>query len=124
MMILEKLSPIWPVRSIDAAETFYSRLGFTTVYKDAAQYLIIKREGAEIHAVLHRDHTPAESWHGAYVRPSDVNALSEEWAALGLPTEGIPRFVPAEDKPWGMRECALVDIDGHLLRAGQELPLG
>jgi hypothetical protein len=26
-----------------------------------------------------------------------------------------------EDKPWGMREFAVVDEDGNLLRVGQEL---
>ena len=60
----------------------------------------------------------------AYLRPADVDALDAEWAALGLPAAGIPRLVRAEDKPWGMRELALIDPDGNLIRAGQELPLG
>jgi catechol 2,3-dioxygenase-like lactoylglutathione lyase family enzyme len=29
--------------------------------------------------------------------------------------------VRVEDKPWGMRELALVDPDGNLIRAGQEM---
>lgn len=41
-----------------------------------------------------------------------------------LPAAGIPRLVRAENKPWGMRELALVDPNGNLIRAGQELPLG
>lgn len=41
-----------------------------------------------------------------------------------LPTAGIPRLVRAENKPWGMRELALVDPNGNLIRAGQELPFG
>ena len=34
---------------------------------------------------------------------------------------GIPRITALEDQPWGMREFALVDPDGNLLRVGQEL---
>lgn len=55
---------------------------------------------------------------GAYLRAEDVDALGAEWAAAGLPAEGIPRLVPAGDKPWGMRELALIDPDGNLIRAG------
>lgn len=125
---IEKLSPIWPVADIAATEAFYRQLGFHTVYKDLGEagagggYLILKREMAEIHGYGQAGHMPAASTHGAYMRPRDIDAISEEWRALGLPSEGIPRFVPAEDKPWGMRELALVDIDGHLIRAGLEIP--
>ncbi len=122
--MLEKLCPILPTRDIAAAEGFWQRLGFATVYKDTHQYLILKRDGAEVHFFLHPGLDPTTNDGGAYLRPSDIRALSAEWAALGLPTHDIPRFEPVEDKPWGMAELALVDPDGNLIRAGQELPLG
>lgn len=121
--MLEKLSPILPARDIAQTEVFWQRLGFDTVYDDA-EYLLMKREGAEVHFFHHPALDPATCDHGAYLRPSDVNALDAEWAALGLPSSGIPRLVRAEDKPWGMRELALLDLNGNLIRAGQELPLG
>ncbi|MBU2981839.1 hypothetical protein KO498_08425 [Lentibacter algarum] len=34
---------------------------------------------------------------------------------------GIPRFVAAEDKPWGVCELVIVDHDGNLLRIGHLL---
>ncbi len=120
--MLEKLSPILPSRDLDAAEAFWARLGFATVYKDSAEYLLMRREGAEIHFWLNRELQPARNDAGAYLRPSDIDALDAEWGALGLPASGAPRLVRAEDKPWGMRELALVDADGNLIRAGQELP--
>jgi hypothetical protein len=123
MPMLEKLSPILPARDIGETETFWKRLGFTTIYCDA-EYLLQKREGAEVHFFLHPDLDPFKNDHGAYLRPSNVNALDAEWAALGLPVSGIPRLERAEDKPWGMRELALLDLNGNLIRAGQELPLG
>lgn len=122
--MLEKLSPILPSRDIAATETFWQRLGFVTVYSDEADYLLMKRDGAEVHFFAHPEFDPEKNDHGAYLRPSDIRALDAEWGALGLPGEGIPRYIRAEDKPWGMCELALIDPDGNLVRAGQELPLG
>jgi catechol 2,3-dioxygenase-like lactoylglutathione lyase family enzyme len=121
--MLEKLSPILPARDIVETEGFWQRMGFHTVYIDP-EYLLMKREGAEVHFFLSPDLDPLKTDHGAYLRPADINALDAEWAALGLPSTGIPRLERAADKPWGMRELALLDPGGNLIRAGQELPLG
>ncbi|MCU0863770.1 MAG: VOC family protein [Planctomycetes bacterium] len=121
--MLEKLCPILPSRDIADTERFWQRLGFETVYRDDAAYLLMKRDGAEVHFFHHPGLDPAANDHGAYLRPADIRALSAEWAALGLPAAHIPRFEPVADKPWGMAELALVDVDGNLIRAGQELPL-
>jgi catechol 2,3-dioxygenase-like lactoylglutathione lyase family enzyme len=118
--MLEKLSPILPARDIGAAEAFWRRLGFASVYRDA-DYLLMEREGAEVHFWRNPALDPAKNDAGAYLRPSDIDALDAEWGALGLPGSGIPRLERAADKPWGMRELALVDPDGTLVRAGQEI---
>jgi catechol 2,3-dioxygenase-like lactoylglutathione lyase family enzyme len=119
---LEKLSPILPSRDIAATEAFYARLGFVTVYRDD-DYLLLKRQGAEVHFFHAPAHDPATSDHGAYLRPDDIDAFSAEVSVLGLPAApGFPRFHPAEDKPWGMREAVIWDPDGNLIRAGQEIP--
>jgi catechol 2,3-dioxygenase-like lactoylglutathione lyase family enzyme len=122
--MLEKLSPILPARDLVVAQAFWERLGFVTVYLDPAEYLLMKRDGAEVHFFAHPALDPARNDHGAYLRPSDIRALHAEWAVLGLPDKGIPRFVALEDKPWGMSELAVIDPDGNLVRAGQETPLG
>ncbi|QYZ70658.1 bleomycin resistance protein [Neotabrizicola shimadae] len=121
--MLEKLSPILPSRDIARTEAFWHGLGFETEYIDA-DYLLMKREGAEVHFFAHSTLNPAQNDHGAYLRPSDIRALHAEWSALDLPDRGIPRYVALEEKPWGMAELALIDPDGNLVRAGQELPLG
>ena len=119
--MLEKLCPILPSRDIDATEGFYLSLAFETVYKDTGQYLLMTRDSAEVHFFHKPAHRPETCDHGAYLRPSDVDALSAEIERLKLPKdEGFPRFWPAEDKPWGMREATLWDPDGNLIRAGQE----
>ncbi len=96
-------------------------LGFNTVYKDETGYLLMEREGAELHFWLNRDLDPANNDAGGYLRSSDIDALDTQWGALGLPGSGVPRLVRVENKPWGMRELALIDVDGNLIRAGQEL---
>jgi hypothetical protein len=39
--------------------------------------------------------------------------------ASGLFGSGIPRIDRLEDKPWCLKEFAIVDPDGNLLRIGQ-----
>lgn len=119
--MLEQICPILPSRDFDVTEAFYTRLGFERWYRDDG-YLLMNRDKIEVHFFHHPDHLPEESDHGAYVRPADVDAFSKEMVQLELPAdEGFPRFWPAEDKPWGMREATLWDPDGNLFRIGQEI---
>ena len=118
--MLEQACPILPSRDFDATAAFYEGLGFET-FRHVDAYLIATRDRIELHffAAPHREAETCD--HGAYLRPADVDALSRDWAGRGLPTAGLPRFAPAEDKPWGMREATLWDPDGNLLRVGQEV---
>jgi uncharacterized glyoxalase superfamily protein PhnB len=50
---------------------------------------------------------------------SDADALYQQLQGAALPNEGIPRIDALQDKPWGMREFAIIDEDGNLLRIGQ-----
>jgi hypothetical protein len=52
---------------------------------------------------------------------ADVDSLYQAFGAAGLPRQGIPRMDLLANKPWGMREFAVVDDDGNLLRIGQVL---
>lgn len=117
--VLEKLSPILRTRDIDAAARFWGRLGFDVVYRDQ-DYLLMKRDGAEVHFSRSQTLDPRTNECCAYLRMDDLVALDAEWGALGLPTTGIPRFERMQRKPWDMFEAALVDADGNLVRAGIE----
>jgi len=114
--------PIMPSRDLHATAAFYERLGFRLGHLyEKEGYLIVRREGAELHFFHHPGQVPGENDHGSYVRVADAAAVSAEFAALGLPDEGIPRFLPAEAKPWGMRETVVLDEDGNLLRFGSDM---
>jgi len=117
--MFEKACPSLPVRSLDVTEAFYSRLGFTTTDRfEEEGYLIMMRDAAELHFFRSPAHVPEQSEHGAYIFLTDAAGWSAELAGLGLPSTGIPRFEPAESKPWGMDELAIGDPDGNLLRCG------
>ena len=114
--------PVLPSRSVEDTVAFYRRLGFDgRIWGDPHHYAILTRGTVEIHFFTHRTLRPEESHAGCYVRVSDVDAVSRAFATAVLPPAGIPRQDPVGDKPWGMREFAVVDPDGNLLRIGQPI---
>jgi len=113
--------PILPSRSLNDTLTFFHRLGFDGKIHGHGDYAILTRGTAELHFFTHRELRPAESFAGCYVRVSDVDTIYRAFASAELPRKGIPRQDALEDKPWGMREFAIVDPDGNLIRIGQAL---
>lgn len=112
--------PILPSRCVSDTLAFYKRLGFDgSAHAFDNGYAILTRERVEIHFFTHRDLVPSESWAGCYIRVMDVDSYYRTCASSGLPRTGIPRMDVLEDKPWGLREFAVVDPDGNLIRIGQ-----
>jgi catechol 2,3-dioxygenase-like lactoylglutathione lyase family enzyme len=113
--------PILPSRSVAGTVEFYARLGFEgEIFGEPYHYAILCRGSLELHFFTQAGLRPDASDAGCYLRVSDVEALHAEFSRAGLPRKGIPRQDALEDKPWGMREFAVVDPDGNLLRIGQE----
>lgn len=112
--------PTLPSRALPATLAFYRRLGFEGEIIGGA-YAILTRGDLELHFFAHPTLLPAESHFGCYLRVADVAALYRACQSAALPRQGIPRMDALEDKPWGMREFAVVDEDGNLLRIGQVL---
>jgi hypothetical protein len=58
-----------------------------------------------------------------YVFVPDANALHDEWNQVGVPHDGATgsRLVAPIDTDYGMREFALVDRSGNLVRVGSQL---
>jgi catechol 2,3-dioxygenase-like lactoylglutathione lyase family enzyme len=117
------VAPILPSRDLDGTAAFYAPLGFSVAarYPEPEAYLILRRGGIELHFVVVPDLDPATSCAGAYVRLQHVDPLYEEFARVlhGAPPQ--PRLLSPEDKSWGMREFALIDPDGTLLRFGAHI---
>jgi diamine N-acetyltransferase len=112
--------PILPCRSAADTFAFYRRLGFEGgAHESDARYVILHRGAVELHFFTHAELVPTESFAGCYLRVSDVEGMYRDFAAAQLPRTGIPRMDALEEKPWGLREFAVVDVDGNLLRIGQ-----
>ncbi len=115
--------PTLPCRSVGVTVDFYRRLGFEGgPHASDGDYVILRRGAVELHFFRHPDLVPAESHAGCYIRVRDVDSLHRAFSSHALPRTGIPRMEAPEDKPWGLREFALLDPDGNLLRIGQILP--
>lgn len=114
--------PILPSRSVMDTLTFYKQLGFDGRIAGADDsYAILARGTIELHFFTHKELRPAESWVGCYIRVQDVESIYQAFSRAKLPRKGIPRMDTLENKPWGMREFAVVDPDGNLLRIGEKL---
>ena len=117
-------APILPSSDLDRTQAFYASLGFALVVRIDAPgqpYMILQRGPIWLHFFGH-EIDPAESDFMAYLHLENADAWADEFRSLGLPSEGAPRFGDIADMTWGMREFHVVDPDGTLIRAGQEIP--
>ncbi|MFV0680525.1 bleomycin resistance protein [Ottowia sp.] len=99
--------------SLDMAEStaFYvERLGFDEKMR-TSDYLIVARDGCEIHFWLCADRAIAEQT-SCYVR-GDTRALHADFVGRGL------TLAPPVERPWGMRELYVTDPHGNLVKFGE-----
>lgn len=117
---------------------FYERLGFAVRHFDAG-YGFAERDGLRLHLRASPELTQPGSAE-VYVHTPDVDGLHEEWRGLGLVV--VPGVISpelrtdvrrrweagdpvgllsesVEDKPWGVREFGLRDLDNNQLRFGR-----
>jgi catechol 2,3-dioxygenase-like lactoylglutathione lyase family enzyme len=114
--------PILPARDLEETRLFYEQLGFNTTGwwpSEFGGYAILVRGDLVMHFFLFKEISPYASYGQCYWRVQDVDALHAEYQLCGLPGSGIPRLASLENKPWGMREFAVVDPSGNLIRVGQ-----
>ncbi len=104
---------------MDETLAFYDRLGFRVRARFGeygGEYASVVRGDLELHFFEHPEIDPLTTYGGCYLRVMDVDALYAE-----LQGENLERMSKLEDKPWGLREFAVVDPSGNLLRMGQPL---
>ena len=115
--VMISVAAIIPVREMAVSVAFYERLGFVSrPYDDGGTYVFLSRDETTFHLNLMK----APEWRfnpmGVYVYVSDVDVFYDEAIAAGVTTLEAP-----EDKPWRMREFAISDPDGTLLRFGEHI---
>ncbi|MCI0918802.1 VOC family protein [Pseudomonas stutzeri] len=109
---IEATVPVLASLDLDESRDFYvSRLGFRVLRQDA-DYLMLARDGAELHFWLCADRHVAENT-SCYVRTGDCQALFDEFSRRGLALQ------PPVLRPWGMKELYVIDPHGNLLKFGE-----
>ncbi len=112
--LLSAAVPILPCNDMEATTKFYEHLGFSiTSYKD---YLIVDFQEVEIHFWLAKDDYLAAN-SGCYIRVEGIEFFYETYQTLGI----IHPQGHLSQKAWGMKEFAILDNSGNLLRFGEEI---
>ena len=112
------VSPVVPVRDLDAALERYRRLGFETELPDGPRYGFAQRGDVSLHLIEWDEHDPERTGAHLYLYVSDADRVYAEWSGAGVEGELGDLF----DAPYGLREFAFRDPEGTLLRVGS--PLG
>lgn len=114
--MLTALIPKLPMRDPAATRAFYvHRLGFTVAGTYPA-YLIVERDGHELHFFLHADLDPLTNDGQVYIRTTAIDDLYRSLTERGV---AIHPNGALSTKPWGQREFALLDPDHNLLTFGE-----
>ena len=114
--MLTALIPKLPMRDAAATRAYYvDRLGFT-VKGQYADYLIVERDGLELHFFLHADLDPNTNDGQVYIRTDGIDTLYRSLVDRGV---DIHPNGALSTKPWGQREFALLDPDHNLLTFGE-----
>jgi len=84
------------------------------------EYEIVSRGHLLVHFFAESG-LPNQNETSCYWRVKDADRFHQEFAALKLPSERIPRLTAPVDEPWGMREFTFVDPSGNRVRVGHDL---
>jgi uncharacterized glyoxalase superfamily protein PhnB len=105
-----------PSRDLQRTVEHYKRLGFVVTLM-LEGFVILAREGIELHFALKRDHDPARTATWIYIRVEDADAMYEELKSAGV--EGLRE---PHDTDYKMREAPYIDPDGNLVLFGSSMP--
>lgn len=119
--MLQRGAPYFPVADVVASGTYYrDTLGFTHEYSGGNEFAIYSRDGCAVmfRRVADRSRIrPMESQGGtwdAFFWVADAQALFTE-----LQERGAIVVYPVTVQPYGMKEFAVRDPDGHVLGFGE-----
>jgi catechol 2,3-dioxygenase-like lactoylglutathione lyase family enzyme len=118
----ESAVPVLPSRDLRETLAFYERLGFESrgaASPEEWNYLILARGEIWLHFFGLPGIDPLTTSAGCYVYVEDADALHEEWSRFVEPDPATGSRIQAPvDTDYGLREFAVVDRSGNLLRVG------
>jgi catechol 2,3-dioxygenase-like lactoylglutathione lyase family enzyme len=121
---MESSVPILPSRDLRETLAFYEALGFENrgAPPEEWDYLILGRGDISLHFISMPDVDPLSTAASCYLYVDDADALHAAWAATVVPDPPTgSRVVPPVTTDYGMREFAVVDRSGNLIRVGTQV---
>ena len=85
---------------------------------DYPDYLMIEKNGIEIHFFLFKALKPKENYGQVYIRTNEIDSLYQSFLNTNVPIHPNGKL---EAKPWGQKEFALLDPDHNLLTFGESV---
>lgn len=112
--MIKKSIPQLPSLDLLRSKEFYEKnLGFKTL-KQYDDILLLGKDGFELHLWLCDDPSiPQNS--SVYYHVDSIDSMYLVYKNKGI----VHKNAELMDKPWGMREFYVVDLDGNLLKFGQ-----
>jgi DNA-binding transcriptional MerR regulator len=116
---LRQAIPVLASLDLEATQRFYAdRLGFDPLFT-YPDYAIADRDGIRLHFWLTDDADIPKST-SCRIEVTGIDALYEELTA----TEVVHPNGPLTAQPWGMKEFAVLDGDGNLIKFSEPTPSG
>lgn len=117
MHYLKMAIPVLASLDIFESVDFYqTKLGFDKVGWKDKDYAVIGRDHIEIHFWRCKDKKIPKNT-SCYIQVHDVDGLYQEMKAAGV----VHPNGPLANQPWGMREFAILDDDGNMIKFGQNI---
>jgi len=116
--MLTAINPKLPMRNHRITHDFYTTiLGFRVLGDPNFEpYLMVQKEGIEIHFFEFKELDPNENYGQVYIRTNDIEALYKSFLDHKI---AIHPNGSLQVKPWGQIEFSILDPDNNLLTFGQ-----
>ena len=118
--MLTHIHPKLPMRNKEATKYYYiQKLAFTLFGStDYDGYLMLEKEGIQLHFFEHRTLDPNENYGQVYIRTNDIDGLYQSFLNNKVDIHPAGHL---QLKPWGQKEFALLDPDNNLLTFGESI---
>jgi catechol 2,3-dioxygenase-like lactoylglutathione lyase family enzyme len=116
--------PILPSRDLRETLSFYEGLGFENRGAEPEEwnYLIIGRGDVLLHFYAEPDVDPLTTSASCYIYVTDAQRVHDTWVDSVVADQKTgSRLVAPVDTDYGMREFAVVDRSGNLIRVGSRI---
>lgn len=114
--MLTQVIPKLPMRLKRLTKSYYiDQLGFMEL-SDYGDYLLLEKDGFEIHFFAFKSLDPLQNYGQIYIRTDQIVSLYAQLQEAGV---SIHPNGSLQQKPWGQLEFSLLDPDHNLITFGQ-----